>query len=1441
MNRNGGACLHLTLKRLFLPRCLALLLALSLGLPSPAGAYPQLDRGTLREPQEDTAVGELHKLLQVGLEEASSQDEAAADRPVSADGQTWDEQAVWVYMDQLDNLLHDMGNELNRIAGVRAALTEQIREMDNWEAMRRYTVIYDRLVDDMQEWGNLTRPWPIENGMAGLGADELGRRLVETEHRVGRMVEELSDRAILVMGHIHRTHQVRIAGLSHPVGQLARNFVIHHVVIQQLHRNFVDRRGRFDPVGTPRRVDLVQFAGEMEAILQSSPSSQPLQVECLAAPDTPDVWIDPVRLYEVLNNLAHNAARAAKENGRKGNPFRAVFSRGEEGSVRLEVSDEAGGMEPETLQRLLAGVPFTTKDGEKARGHGRGMGIIRSIVHGAGGDFEGVSSTVGQGTQHTFSLPALALSEDIAGQVDVLMTAINLFRRDERLVWVTLHEVAEHLTLSVAFEEGGAEPEPGFHGSVIMNAHDQWKPFRNSRFLWVKVSGVGIRPEGIVLYDGSAAAAENELAQRKIKNFLLREGETPLFEAGPTTSGPSAEPKAGLEEGRPTLEDHFIDLLQRAMKRDRAPELPPALEQAFRQVDRGHFVPGQSFRDSFGSDYGIKGPVTLPSLIAWMVYQAVPPQLYGEGTGSLAQDRPLRILVVGAGPGYSSAILSRYLELLRPNWDNRVIALEVDPEIAQDAARKLADFGNVEVRRSDPEILGLPDEGLFDAVIAFAATPNLEARDALGRQLAIGGRLVLPWGSGRHATLEAYQREESGFPIVASHWNVRFVELVLPSDLKMHGTGLEENAVDFSLHGPVEEDRFQELIDGVIDQSKAITEGQFDLETIPLGLGFGIDEADPVPRLLRELHASSFPREGGRVFYRYQGDDTSLRGLIFVWVRYQIEGDATEKDAFAVSVPETFTPTAMSKFVTRGIPMPAGEAANLRFNRGDRSYQMPTQVSAYPFVEARFVAPEVPFATEEQTNALFVLTALAAIATTPPSDFDRSDDEAPEPDLPREDASVDSGRGEVATADRTGLEEQALSPEEQRIEDRIAAVDFFARELTVTWFKTAGTERPPFEQFARTLFGSGEKLSLQLERASLRFRDLSYLYWDVNAPPQPPIVTPQQVFLFNLIPFLGAVLSVQHLTVQTITDRTILELARQQGSMRIAAAATDQRIPLARLYDEQQLLALIRRYREVMGLNDLRVRNPLGRDCRLSNGAGITVLRRVLQEGETETIQLYSEQPEGYASGLMVRKDAGTPTPLGGYGDFSEMTGPETFFVVRANGEMAFVENTAALPMDLSYSVVRHFPEITADDLLGPEQAGQEERVRDELQELPRADTGAIHLIGPGLGQHPGLKALAGLEEGVMVAEPDIDQTLVRLIGQGVRTVFVYGFKEWTARFKVQAKKALVTVADTYVAGQAAFAQVLQKLLSNMSGLLPKTVAERVNLERLAGWLEELA
>jgi len=115
----------------------------------------------------------------------------------------------------------------------------------------------------------------------------------------------------------------------------------------------------------------------------------------------PPVDANPNRIEQVLLNLLLNAAQSLPGPETRGQEVRAKL-RSSDGHVSIIIEDTGSGIPDELLGRIFDPF-FTTKP--VGVGTGLGLSICRSIVRGLGGEIS-VSSTPGQGSQFTVSLPA---------------------------------------------------------------------------------------------------------------------------------------------------------------------------------------------------------------------------------------------------------------------------------------------------------------------------------------------------------------------------------------------------------------------------------------------------------------------------------------------------------------------------------------------------------------------------------------------------------------------------------------------------------------------------------------------------------------------------------------------------------------------------------------------------------------------------------------------------------------------------------------------------------------------------------------------------------------------------------------------------------------------------------------------------------------------------
>jgi protein-L-isoaspartate(D-aspartate) O-methyltransferase len=108
---------------------------------------------------------------------------------------------------------------------------------------------------------------------------------------------------------------------------------------------------------------------------------------------------------------------------------------------------------------------------------------------------------------------------------------------------------------------------------------------------------------------------------------------------------------------------------------------------------------------------------------------------------ALAPEESDSILVVGAGVGYTPAVLAEIAD------ESHVHAIDIDRRVVVDARHNLAraGYGGVLVDCRDGA-QGLPEYAPFDRVLVEAAA--VRPPEALEEQLADDGRLVMPLGAG---------------------------------------------------------------------------------------------------------------------------------------------------------------------------------------------------------------------------------------------------------------------------------------------------------------------------------------------------------------------------------------------------------------------------------------------------------------------------------------------------------------------------------------------------------------------------------------------------------------------------------------------------------------------------------------------------------------------
>jgi protein-L-isoaspartate(D-aspartate) O-methyltransferase len=154
------------------------------------------------------------------------------------------------------------------------------------------------------------------------------------------------------------------------------------------------------------------------------------------------------------------------------------------------------------------------------------------------------------------------------------------------------------------------------------------------------------------------------------------------------------------------------------------------------------------------------------------------PYIVALMTDLLAPEAEHRILEIGTGSGYQSAILSLLC--------NKVYSVEVIKELGAIAAGvfKRLGYHNIEIHIGDG-YQGWLEYAPYDGIIVTAAATHIPS--ILVEQLRPGGRLVIPVGLPyRHQELMLVRKDEYGKTLMESVLGVAFVPMVNGENVGRH-------------------------------------------------------------------------------------------------------------------------------------------------------------------------------------------------------------------------------------------------------------------------------------------------------------------------------------------------------------------------------------------------------------------------------------------------------------------------------------------------------------------------------------------------------------------------------------------------------------------------------------------------------------------------------
>jgi protein-L-isoaspartate(D-aspartate) O-methyltransferase len=184
--------------------------------------------------------------------------------------------------------------------------------------------------------------------------------------------------------------------------------------------------------------------------------------------------------------------------------------------------------------------------------------------------------------------------------------------------------------------------------------------------------------------------------------------------------------------------------------------------EAFLACDRKDFVPEELVADAYvdaplpiGRGQTISQPYTVAFMIEFLDPKA-----------------DQKILDIGFGSGWTAAILSQIV-----GRKGRVYALEIVPEVYEFGKANLQKlvYENVKLyNRSGWD--GLPEESPFDRILVSAAAPEIPQE--LKKQLAVGGKMVIPVGSQFGCAINLLTKEAEDEFQIQEYPGFAFVPLV---------------------------------------------------------------------------------------------------------------------------------------------------------------------------------------------------------------------------------------------------------------------------------------------------------------------------------------------------------------------------------------------------------------------------------------------------------------------------------------------------------------------------------------------------------------------------------------------------------------------------------------------------------------------------------------
>ena len=180
---------------------------------------------------------------------------------------------------------------------------------------------------------------------------------------------------------------------------------------------------------------------------------------------------------------------------------------------------------------------------------------------------------------------------------------------------------------------------------------------------------------------------------------------------------------------------------------------------AMKRVERHLYVPPEQLPDAYvdhALPIGYGQTISQPSLVAMM-------------TTLLELDKQKRVLEIGTGSGYQTAILAELA--------GEVCTVERIPELYEESRKRLGRLGYENIRfLAGDGTTGWSKFAPYNAIIVTAGAP--QTPPVLLEQLGVGGRMVIPLGPRTHQNLILIQKGAGEALKMTQHGSCLFVPLV---------------------------------------------------------------------------------------------------------------------------------------------------------------------------------------------------------------------------------------------------------------------------------------------------------------------------------------------------------------------------------------------------------------------------------------------------------------------------------------------------------------------------------------------------------------------------------------------------------------------------------------------------------------------------------------